>query len=104
LGKSYSSASASATLDVDTFTFDECSGTKGESQASHVQVAFNLTANGPLIKQSGRGTFHVPGQFNDHYTFRSTSRAATGSVSIGGASIDANGAIGKVTWSEHTNA
>ena len=104
LGKSYSSASASAALDVDTFTFDECPGTKGESQSSNVQVAFDLMANGPLIKQSGRGTFHVPGQFNDHHTFRSTSRAATGSVSIGGASIDANGAIGKVNWSEHTNA
>jgi len=38
-----------------------------------------------------------------HSTYRSTYREAEGSVTIGANSIDAYGAMGKLSWSEHSN-
>ena len=103
IGKSYSEASASATLDLETGSFDECAGTKDFSVTEGVTISLGLTGTSPLIKSSDRGTFHVPGEFNGHAFYRSTYREAEGSVSVGVQTIDAYGAIGKLTWSEHSN-
>jgi hypothetical protein len=103
VGKSYSTAGATATVDLSVGSFDECAGTKDFTTAEGVRVSLDLSGTSPLVKTSDHGSFHVPNQFNGHSTYRTTYREAEGSVTVGGQSIEAYGAIGKVSWSEHSN-
>jgi hypothetical protein len=103
VSKSYSTAAADATLDLSVGSFDECSGTKDFTTTEGVAIAIDLSSTSPLVKTSDHGSFHVPSEFNGHSTYRSTYREAAGRVTIGANSIDADGAMGKLSWSEHSN-
>jgi hypothetical protein len=46
--------------------YDECTGTYDKEQVSSATFSLDLTATSALIKESGRGSFHIPGTFNNH--------------------------------------
>jgi len=104
VGKGYGSATASAVMDVYSAIIDDCAGTYDESFEADVAVSLDLTANGPKAMYRGTGSFHVPSEFNSHSSYSSTSRSAAGTVEIGPSGpIAADGAIGTVSWRDHTN-
>jgi hypothetical protein len=104
VSKSYGSATAAGVLDVWTDTYDECAGTYDSAYQDEVSISLDLVATGDLVRESGRGSFHIPGAFNDHSSYRSTYRLAEGVVSIGDQTFESFGQIGKVSWSSHTNS
>jgi hypothetical protein len=103
IDRSYSVASASATIDIWTDTFDGCTGEYTSSIAEGVAVTLELSGSGDLIKETGTWSFRIPGQYNSHSRYASTYRPATGTASLGGEAHDVYGAIGKVSWSDHSN-
>lgn len=102
VGKGFGDASATGLLDVETTTVDDCAGTY-DSTYGQLEVAFDLVANGPKIMEKGTGSFKIPSQFNSHSSYSSISRSAVGTASIGGAELALEGAIGKVSWRDHSN-
>jgi hypothetical protein len=63
----------------------------------------SLTATSGTIRETGRGSFHVPGEYNGHSSYKSVYRSADGDLVIDGVTHAAFGAIGKVSWSDHFN-
>ena len=74
-----------------------------ESQESGVAVSLALVATGSKIMERGTSSFKVPGEFNSHSSYSTTSRLAAGTATIGGDEIAVDGAIGKVSWRDHNN-
>lgn len=103
IGKRSDSASASGTFDIWTETYDECTGTYDGAVEHGVHVSLDLDATSALVKESGRNGFHLPGEYNNHSSYRSSYRYADGVVAIGDRSFDSYGRIGKVSWSDHSN-
>ncbi|HEY4632577.1 MAG TPA: hypothetical protein VIH00_01570 [Candidatus Limnocylindrales bacterium] len=103
IGRVYSVASASATIDIWTDTYNGCTGEYTSSIAEGVAVALELSGSGDLIKETGTWSFKIPGQYNSHSRYSSTYRPATGTASLAGEAHDVYGAIGKVSWSDHSN-
>ncbi|HET7676309.1 MAG TPA: hypothetical protein VFK38_00490 [Candidatus Limnocylindrales bacterium] len=104
VGRSYGSALASAVIDVDSFTFDDCTWSWTSDLLEDVPVSLSLTGDGDLIMERSSGSFKIPSQINAHGSFRATYRSASGSATIDGTSYGIDyGAIGKVAWSEHFN-
>ena len=103
IGKGSADAEASGTLDITTTTVDDCAGTYVESQESGVAVSLALVATGSKIIERGTSSFKVPGEFNSHSSYSTTSRLASGTATIGGGEIAVDGAIGKVSWRDHNN-
>ena len=66
-------------------------------------MALELSGSGDLIKETGTWSFKIPGQYNSHSRYSSTYRPATGTASLAGEAHDVYGAIGKVSWSDHSN-
>lgn len=103
VGRNYSTASATGTIDVWTDTYDGCTGEYTSSLASGVAVSMELVGSGSLIMERGTWSFKIPGEYNSHSTYSTTYRAATGTTTVDGATNDVYGAIGKVTWKDHFN-
>lgn len=103
VSRNYTTASASAVIDVWTSTYNGCTGEYSESFASGVTVTLALTGSGDLVKERGTWSFKIPSQFNGHSRYAVTYRLATGTASLDGVGHDVSGAIGKVSWSEHVN-
>ena len=103
IGARYSSATASATLEAYVDAFDECTGEWSSEEVSDLSIALDLTATSGLVKESGRGSFHLPGEINNHSSYKASYRQAEGSVDGADGHLDAFGQIGKVTWTEHSN-
>ncbi|HXI81044.1 MAG TPA: hypothetical protein VNM34_09545 [Verrucomicrobiae bacterium] len=101
--KTYSTANASGTLDIGRVSYDECTGIYDKEQVSSATFSLDLTATSALIKESGRGSFHIPGTFNNHSSYKAAYRYAEGTFDAGNGAVDVYGAIGKVTSSDHTN-
>jgi hypothetical protein len=103
IGKTYSTAKASGSLDIDRVSYDECTGIYDKEQVSSTTFSLDLTATSALVKESGRGSFHVPGTFNNHSSYKAVYREADGSFDAGDGPTAVSGAIGKVTSSDHSN-
>jgi hypothetical protein len=103
IGRGSADAQASGTLEITTTAVDDCAGTYVESQESGVAVSLALVATGSKIMERGTSSFKVPSQFNGHSSYSTTSRLASGTVTIGGDEIAVDGAIGKVSWRDHNN-
>jgi hypothetical protein len=103
IGPRFSSATASATLEAYADAFDDCTGEWSSEEVSDLSVALDLTATSGTIKESGRGSFHLPGEFNSHSSYKATYRMAEGSIDGVEGAESVFGQIGKVSWSEHAN-
>jgi hypothetical protein len=102
-GKTYSVAKASGSLDIGRVSYDECTGIYDKEQVSSATFSLDLTATSALIKESGRGSFHLPGTFNSHSSYKAAYRYAEGIFDAGDGAQDVYGAIGKITSSDHSN-
>ena len=103
IGSRFSSASASGVLEAYADAFDGCTGEWSSEEHPDLSVALDLTATSGLVKETGRGSFHLPGEFNNHSSYKATYRFAEGTVDGVNGPQDAFGQIGKVSWSEHSN-
>ena len=103
IGRNNSSASAGGTLDAAREDFNECTGEWTYEELADVTFSLDLTATSATVKESGRGSFHLPGEFNSHSSYRATYRFAEGTLDGIDGSQSVSGMIGKVSWMEHTN-
>lgn len=103
VGRNFSSATASGTIAVAREGFNECTGEWTYEELPELTFNLDLTATSATVKESGRGSFHLPGEFNDHYSYKSTYRFGEGTLSGLDGLQSVSGQIGKVSWSEHTN-
>ncbi|HEX9550196.1 MAG TPA: hypothetical protein VF971_03790 [Candidatus Limnocylindrales bacterium] len=103
IARSYAAASASGTIDLWTDTYDGCTGEYTSSLAEGVALALELSGAGDLARERGTWSFQIPGEYNSHSRYTSTYRPATGTASLEGEAHDVYGAIGKVSWSDHSN-
>lgn len=102
--KSYGEAHATAILDLDVGSFNDCTWSWESIVIENVPVALDLVANGPAVMSDSSGSFHIPSELNARGSFRSVFRPAAGSVEIGGEVLSADyGQIGRVSWREHAN-
>ncbi len=99
----FASATANAILDSYTEVIDGCTDDSSYTQDSGLSIGLDLTATSSTIRESGRGSFHLPGEFNSHSSYKATYRFAEGSVDGADGPQAASGQIGKVSWSEHSN-
>jgi hypothetical protein len=103
MGHGLSQAHASGLLEIGTVTVDDCVGQYDESWASGVLVSLDLVSTGPKIMERGTSSFKIPGDYNGHSSYSTTSRAAAGTATIDGTEIAVGGGIGKVSWRDHGN-
>ena len=103
VGKSFSFATASATVALSRESFNECTGDWSSEELPDHAVSLDLTASSATIKESGRGSFNLPGVLNEHSSYRSTYRLADGTISGVDGEHAVEGQIGKVSWSDHAN-
>jgi hypothetical protein len=99
----FASATASGTLEIYSEAFDGCTDAYSSEELPALSFALDLTATSGTIRESGRGTFHLPGEVNNHSSYKATYRLAEGSLAGVDGADDLFGQIGKVTWTEHTN-
>jgi len=55
------------------------------------------------IRESGRGSFHIPGEFNGHSSYKSVYRLADGTFAGGATAQSVSGQIGTFSWTDHSN-
>lgn len=103
VGRGYADATATGTVGIDTATVDDCAGTYVSDYEDGVAIALDLVATGAKVMERGTGSFKIPGEINNHYSYSSTYRIAAGTASIGSDDLDVEGAIGKVSWRDHFN-
>jgi hypothetical protein len=103
IGARFSSATASGVVEAYADAFDGCTGEWSSEDVSGLSIALDLTATSGLVRESGRGSFHLPGEINNHSSYKATYRQAEGSVDGADGHQAAFGQIGKVSWTEHTN-
>jgi hypothetical protein len=104
IGKNNSVATASGTLELFRDGFDECTGEWTSEALPAAEFALDLTATSGTIRESGRGSFHIPGEFNGHSSYKATYRMAAGTISgLDGQQSVSNGMIGTVSWKDHSN-
>ena len=97
LGKSYSKAIASGTVQAEVFTFDECSGDTGTVRTMSIRVSMTLTGFSPIITQTSKTTLSIPDELRAKTFIRSEARQAAGTLTIGSRTLDVSGAIGKLS-------
>ncbi len=115
VGKSYTTGSAVGTAEVWTYTYSDCDwwgeaaalaapNNGGGEPVETVEIIIVMTGAGPLVKESGKYSFHIPGEYNEHGSNRSTYREATGEVTVDGMVMLADwGRIGQYVWKSHVN-
>ena len=103
IGKGNSSASAGATLDVTREGFNECTGEWTYEELPAFAFSLDLAATSATIRESGRSSFHLPGEFNAHSSYKATYRNADGTFSGIDGPQPVLGMIGNVSWREHSN-
>jgi hypothetical protein len=112
IGKKGALATASGTLSVSEGSFDGCTGeetyapkdtTGGGGEAVDVPFTLSLTATSGTIRETGRGSFKLPGTFNSHSSYKATYRLAAGSFDAGNGAQAVTGQFGTVSWTDHSN-
>jgi hypothetical protein len=103
IGKTNGSATASGTLSMSSDTFDGCTGEETYVDLPALAFTLNLTATSGTIRESGRGSFHIPGEFNGHSSYKSVYRLADGTFAGGATTQSVSGQIGTFSWTDHSN-
>lgn len=103
VGKSNGSATASGTLEVTREDFDGCTGEWTVQELADFDFSLTLTATSATIRETGRGSFHVPGEFNSHSSYKAVYRQAAGTFSGSDGPQSISGMIGSVSWKDHSN-
>jgi hypothetical protein len=102
IGRSNASATAAGTLTMSSDTFDGCTGNETYVDLPALPFTLGLTATSSTIRESGRGSFHIPGQFNNHSSYKAVYRQAEGTFA-GDTPQSVYGQIGTFSWSDHSN-
>jgi hypothetical protein len=102
IGKSLSGAIATGVLTIQIDTADECTG-EGASVLEETAVSVQVVGTSSLIRESGRGSFHIPGEINAHGSFRQVYRTGDGVATIGDWSVESLGVVGTISWRDHAN-
>jgi hypothetical protein len=103
IGRSNASATAAGTLTMSSDTFDGCTGNDTYVDLPALPFTLGLTATSSTIRESGRGSFHIPGQFNNHSSYKAVYRQAEGTFAGGDTRQSVYGQIGTFSWSDHSN-
>lgn len=103
IGKNFGTATASGTLEASRETFNECTGEYGYEALPALAFSLDLTANSGTVKESSRGSFKLPGEYNSHSSYKATYRFAEGTFDAGDGAHEVYGQIGKVSWMDHSN-
>jgi hypothetical protein len=103
IGRGMSTASASGTIEVIRETFNECTGEYSSDELPDVAFSLELVAASATVKESGRGSFHIPGEYNSHSSYKSAYRFAEGDFNAGAGAREVSGMIGTVSWKDHSN-
>jgi hypothetical protein len=103
IGKSYSSATATAVLTIAIDAFDGCVGEVTSTIREDVPVRLEVVGTSPLIRESGHGSFHIPSDINAHGSFKQTYRLGTGVAQIADRTIAGDGVLGELSWRDHSN-
>jgi hypothetical protein len=96
LGKSYSSASGSGTVNAEVLTLDECAGGGEATTRTSIQLVLDLTGISPIVTQKLRTTIAIPKQLRTKLMLQSRSRDAAGTLVMNGRSLDVGGVIGNL--------
>jgi len=103
IGRGYANAHASGTVELTTVSVDDCTGDYSEASGGAIDVSLDLVAIGGKVMERGTSSFKIPGIFNTHSSYSSTSRLAAGTATIGGLEMTVEGGIGKISWRDHSN-
>jgi hypothetical protein len=103
IGKRNASAHAAGSMDAYHEEYNECTGESTFDELGSFEFSLDLTATSSPIRESGRGSFHVPGEFSGHSTYRSAYRLAGGTFDGADGSHAVDGQIGSFTWRDHSN-
>ena len=103
IGKSNGSATASGTLEVMREDFDGCTGEWTVQELADFDFSLTLAATSATIRETGRGSFHVPGEFNSHSSYKAVYRQAAGTFTGSDGPQSISGMIGTVSWKDHSN-
>ena len=103
IGKNNGSATASGTLEATRENFDGCSGEWTVEELADFDFSLALVATSGTIRETGRGSFHVPGEFNSHSSYKAVYREAAGTFTGGDGPQSISGMIGNISWKDHSN-
>jgi hypothetical protein len=103
IGKNFGSATASGTLEASRETFDECTGEYSYESLPALAFSLDLSATSGTVKESSRGSFKLPGEYNSHSSYKSIYRFAEGTIDLGAGAQEVYGQIGTVSWRDHSN-
>jgi hypothetical protein len=99
----YRGAKAAGTVRAEVTTIDECTGDVTTTGSRTISVALDLTAIGPIVRETNRSTIAIPGQFRSHELIRAVSRDAAGTMKLGSRTLPVDAVIGRLTLQAHAN-
>ena len=97
VGRSFSSATGSATVQAQVATVNECTGESAVDDTQRIAISLDLTSIGPIVTQKGRTTVSIPKQLRTKIFVQSRSRDAAGTVVVDGRTIEAGGIVGELS-------
>lgn len=110
VSKTYASGNAVATVDGWSYQSSDCDwyypeNGGGDGAMVTVEVAIDLTGDGPLVRSKGSNSFHIPGEYKEHSKNSSTYRNAVGTVTVDATPYEMSGGqIGQYSWSMHVTS
>ena len=96
LGKTYSTAVASGKVDVEVYTYNECTGDEGTATTKTINVSLDLAGVSPVITEKLRSTISIPKRLKEKTMIQAQSREAAGTIKIGTRTIATGGVIGLI--------
>jgi hypothetical protein len=103
VARNNSAATAGGTLTAARDSYIECTGEGTKDESSPIEFTLGLTATSDTIRESGRGSFHIPGEVNLHSSYKAVYRMAEGTFDGPNGEQAVAGMIGKVSWMDHGN-
>jgi len=103
IGKNFGTATASGTIEAGRETFDECTDEYTYEALPALTFSLDLSATSGTVRESSRGSFKLPGEYNSHSSYKSIYRFAEGTIDLGAGAQEVYGQIGTVSWKDHSN-
>jgi hypothetical protein len=103
IGQRNASAHATGSIYGYAEEFNECTGEWTSEELGEFDFSLDLVATSPTVRESGRGSFHIPGEFNQHSSYTAVYRFAEGTFDGPNGGHDVAGQVGKVSWRDHSN-